>query len=207
MQGKLQRKPLLWQTLTIKCDGRRPACSRCIQHKVECSYIAAEGETHSLALKRKHGTLLEEVDQLKELFSLMHKRSHQEAHEIFKRIRSTNDPIAILQSIKDAELLLSRPLPGVYNDPRIQRLDADSIQNSSIKVPARPWTMVAGDGIVSELITNFFENDHGYLVPLIHRGSFLKEMRTRSAREAKYCSPTLVNSICALKCVNAHPPW
>lgn len=144
----------------------------------------------------------EENKQLRELYSYLVSCPQQDVYEILRRMRATNDPIAILHDVKQAEILIPNPGPEHANKSPLSLLEAESLENSYIKAPARPWTMVAGDGIVSNLISSFFSNDHNYLVPFVHRGSFLKDMRSQSFQEARYCSPLLVNAICALKCVS-----
>jgi hypothetical protein len=156
-----------------------------------------------IALKRQNVELKGELTQLKELFSLLYMRSPEDSIEILARIRGSGDPVAVLQAVRQADLLLNPETAKTTQTPTLQKLDAEALAYSSIPVPARPWTTLAGDGIVSELITNFFQNDHGYLVPFIHRGCFIRDMRNASREETSYCSPTLLNAICALKCVTA----
>jgi hypothetical protein len=81
-------------------------------------------------------------------------------------------------------------------------VDREALDLAPIKVHARPWTIVADDGIVSELISGFFEVDHLYYIPAIDRDTFLDDMEKANIREAKYCSPLLVNAICAYRCVS-----
>jgi hypothetical protein len=91
----------------LQCDGQRPVCSRCIKRGViNCSYDTG-GESRLQALKKKHLSLEEENAQLKELYSLLRERKEDDAWEIFKRIRNTEDPLAILQFVKEADILLS----------------------------------------------------------------------------------------------------
>ena len=79
-------------------------------------------------------------------------------------------------------------------------IDAEALASSPLKVPARPWTSVAGDGIVSNLISSFFKWDDSYLYSFVDRELFLRDMR--SGVESQYCSPLLVNSICAARSVS-----
>lgn len=136
---------------------------------------------------------------------LFHNRSQQDAYQVVDRIRATSNPIEVLSLIKQADLLLPNPPADVHHDSQLDRLDAESLNASYIKVPARPWTMIAGNGIVSELVSAFFANDHGCLTPFIHQAAFLEDMRSQSVQEARYCCPALVNAICALKCVRNLP--
>jgi hypothetical protein len=52
-----------------------------------------------------------ELEQLRELYSIIHSRSIEEAQEIFNRIRTNSDPIEVLQMVKASELLLQGILP------------------------------------------------------------------------------------------------
>jgi hypothetical protein len=155
-------------------------------------------------LKRKYHDLEEENVQYQELYNFIRQRPQQEAQDIFHRIRTSQDPLHVLQSIKDADILLSYStsiIPGEV-DPRLKKLDREALDLVPIKVHARPWTVVADDGIVSELISGFFEVDHLYYIPAIDRDTFLDDMKKTNIVEAKLCSPLLVNAICAYRCVS-----
>jgi len=133
---------------------------------------------------------------------MIHTRPDQDTYEIFNRIRVTNDPIAVLRLVKEADLLIRSPNSSTSYAAELGKLEAEVLQKSHIVVPAQPWTLVAGDSIVSDLISAFFANDDGYLAPFIHREAFLGCMRARATEDSPYCSPLLVNAICALKCVS-----
>ncbi|WQF76258.1 Putative zn(2)Cys(6) fungal-type DNA-binding domain-containing protein [Colletotrichum destructivum] len=92
-----------------KCDGQRPKCQHCSKRGVECHYEANQGETVSLALKRKANDLETENTQYRDLFRMVCTKSGDEAKEIFRRIRFSGDPIRVLESIRQAEILLSLP--------------------------------------------------------------------------------------------------
>jgi hypothetical protein len=51
-----------------------------------------------------------ENQQYRELFNAIHERSDCEAQEIFNRIRTTNEPLSVLEAIKQAEVLLPDPI-------------------------------------------------------------------------------------------------
>jgi hypothetical protein len=76
--------------------------------------------------------------------------------------------------------------------------------DAHIKVKASPWTAVARRGIVSELVSSFFAWDNLLLHSFIDRDSFLRDMELGNPKEARYCSPFLVNAICATQCVSLH---
>lgn len=179
-------------------------CRRCANHHEQCIYDAAKGETVSGSLKRRVNTLQHENTQLRDLLRAVHDRPQMEAQEIYRRLRTSSDPLAVLESVKHADLLLSnQQQTALFEEslqPRLRQLNQTSLEASAIKVSARPWTVVAGDGIVSELITDFFTWDNAYLFPSIDLVTFLQDMR-QEADQAKWCSSVLVNAICAQRCV------
>lgn len=169
-----------------------------------CEYRANEGETRAVALKRRGKTAEEELAQMHQLFDFIHNRTEPDAWEIFKRLRLSKDPLAVLQSVRDADLVMPNPslvaAAGGLSDPRIRKLDDDARDNSPIHVPARPWTAVAGDGLVSELVCGLFAWD-AYPFPFFQPDALLADMRRMDPRAAQYCSPFLINAICAFRAV------
>lgn len=187
-----------------QCDGKRP-CVRCSSKGFECEYEVAEDSSRVSALKRANTQLREENAELKELYGFLRKRPKLEACEILNRVRASDDPIAVLHFIRQADLLLVGPTARTHGaDLQIEKLDLDALHDSPIKVRARPWTTVAGDGLVSALISSFFSWDDPFFYPFVDREYFLRDMATQDLKEAKYCSPLLVNSICALRCVSSN---
>lgn len=82
------------------------------------------------------------------------------------------------------------------------RIDTDALQASRSKVPARPWTNVAGDGIVSHLISTFLDLEQPYFFPMIDPRAFIVDMKAANIATANYCSPMLVNAMCAVGAVS-----
>jgi hypothetical protein len=168
--------------------------------------------SRTLALKRKCDLLQDENDRLRELFDLLRKKSKPEAQDILSRIRNSEDPLAVWRSIKDAELLLpwseaaSGPGSNQTRDPRLQKIEAEALAESFVKVKAGPWTAVAGDGIVSDLISSFFTWDNTFRFSFIDRDCFLQDMACGEPEKARYCSPFLVNAMCAFRCVSDPGP-
>ncbi|TGJ84557.1 hypothetical protein E0Z10_g4206 [Xylaria hypoxylon] len=119
--------------------------------------------------------------ELRELLHHLSTLPEPEAYDIFQRLRLVDDPIDLALSIRQAELLL--PIGASEDSDKLttmQGLEFGALGGSPVNVPARPWTTVAGDGIVSELISAWFKWD-------------------TEPQNAKYCSPFLVNAICALR--------
>ncbi|KAJ4023756.1 hypothetical protein NW761_014378 [Fusarium oxysporum] len=94
-----------------RCNGGKPMCKRCIETTTDCIYRTDEEEKSLLALEGRNSELMTELEQLRELYSMIHSRSTEEAQEIFNRIRTNSDPIEVLQMVKASELLLQGTLP------------------------------------------------------------------------------------------------
>ncbi|KAF2726255.1 hypothetical protein K431DRAFT_4979 [Polychaeton citri CBS 116435] len=91
-----------------RCDGIRPACSRCIALKTDCAYQTEDGESRWSALKRKNtelsgkATELEsERDELRELVSQLQARPEYEAQEILDRIRRCSQYHEVFDIVRD----------------------------------------------------------------------------------------------------------
>ncbi|KAK2060727.1 hypothetical protein LY76DRAFT_568364 [Colletotrichum caudatum] len=189
------------QVIAVACDNcRRRKAKHCSKRAVDCHYEANQGETVSLALKRKANVLETENAQYRDLFRMVCTKSEDEAKEIFRRIRVSADPIRVLESIRQAEILLPAPaLDDRTRDARLARVDERALQTSLIRVPAKPWTAVADDGLVSELVTEFFTWENASCFPAIEQSLFVDDMRAANIKKAKWCSPILVNAICAVR--------
>lgn len=81
-------------------------------------------------------------------------------------------------------------------------LELNALASSAIKVPARPWTLLAGNGLVSELISAFFTYDHVSRIHFVDQKCSLDDMQAESIAKAIFCSPLLVNAMRALRCVS-----
>ncbi|KAF5623496.1 Nit-4-like protein [Fusarium sp. NRRL 25303] len=172
---------------------------RCFSKSEACSY---ETPSVPVAVQKKYDILLVENQQYRELFDAINNKPECEAQEIFNRLRSSDQPLAVLESMRQAEVLLPKPSTNTWgSDPRLAFFDQKALESSVIQVPAKPWTTVAGDGIVSELITDFFTWDNSYMFPVLDRITFVDEMRAGDDTEVKWCSPLLVNAICAKRCL------
>ncbi|KAH6991268.1 hypothetical protein BKA56DRAFT_228047 [Ilyonectria sp. MPI-CAGE-AT-0026] len=182
-------------------QSARPACGHCLKRQVACIYIDDRNAVVAVDLKRKHETLEMENARYHELFMLLRGKPMGEADEIFRRIRASSEALDVLDAIKHAQLLL--PNPGSnerLGNSQLTRLDNNCLQNSPIKVHARPWTTVVDDGLVSDLITNLFLWDGIYAFPSLVLDAFIEDMAAGDIQKAKWCSPLLVNAICALRC-------
>jgi hypothetical protein len=157
-----------------------------------------------LGWKRKYSSLEQQTAEMRELYSFLRNKPLHESYEVFIYIRSSDDPAEALRRAKAADVLYMAPVNASGElEPGIRKLDLEALSASLIKVPAKPWTAVAGNGIVSELVSHFFAYDNSYFNPLVHRDSFLGDMREQDLEKAKFCSPLLVNIICAQQSVSS----
>ena len=141
-----------------------------------------------------------ERDQLRELLNLIREQPDTEAHEIFRRLRTSSDPLQLLRFVRQAHILIPNPDPvsRLSPHPEIEKIDSEALRWSPLKLRARPWTMVAGDGLVSSLISSFFAWDGSYLTPFVDLKCFINNMTAGIVTSSEFCSPFLVNAICCI---------
>lgn len=194
-----------------RCDGKRPTCTPCQKRHKICVYPPDESHATALArLRSKLEVSERQNDQLHRLLKLVVQLPSDQARQVLFQFSSElNDPTLLLERVQNM-VFASQQIPEIdatFNDdmksnPRVMAMDMKALTNSLFRVSARPWTTVAGDGIVSELISSFFVWDDAFFAPFIDRESFLRDMRSNDVENAKYCSPFLVNAICASRCVS-----
>lgn len=194
--------------ILLQCDGVRPQCTKCTQKGRKCEYDVEPDTSRSESMRRKYEALHGDYEQLRKLVEDLHSRPSVEAAELFRRLRYENNPLDVARSLNEnkPELHQSLTKAGVETPAQgIGLLDLDAWNASSIKVRAKPWTLMAGDGIVSELISAFFAYDNVFYCPFVDRDCFLEDMKSEDSDQAMFCSPLLVNAICALRSVSNHP--
>lgn len=162
----------------------------------------AAGTTRQVAIKRKNESLEEENQQLRSLFDFIRTRPPGDVAEIVKRIRNSSDVLEVLHFVQGGDLTLQQRLQRKLPDPRMIRIEAESLQETKLRLPARPWTTVAGDGIVSGLVSRFFDIDQPFFCVMVDHSALISDMRAPDTAVARYCSPMLVNAICALGAVS-----
>ena len=160
-------------------------------------------------MRRKNESLQNELDQLRSLLEYIRTRSEVESMEIYGRVRLAVDPLDVVELLRGGDLLLQQRAPeqsgeGEAPAAGLQSLELSALEQSSIKVHARPWTHIAGDGLISDLISSFFAYDNGFYLSFVDQESFLDNMLSGDIANSEFCSPLLVNAICALRCVS-HP--
>lgn len=116
----------------------------------------------------------------------------------------SGNALEVLNAVRTADLLLQRRPVGEgadQVDPKLRSSENEDSHTRLLLVPARPWTTLANDDVVSDLITSFFLLDATFFLAFVEQEAFLEDMRSCSPKTARYCSPVLVNAICALRCV------
>lgn len=83
----------------------------------------------------------------------------------------------------------------------LENLDFSALSISHLKLRAQPWTALAGDGLISELVSSFVACDNCFHLSLIDEECFVRDMQAGDIDNADFCTPLLVHAICALRCV------
>ncbi|QUC22239.1 uncharacterized protein UV8b_06480 [Ustilaginoidea virens] len=189
-----------------KCDGERPSCSHCLRQMIECMYTTNAGETRSSALRRRCSALEEELETLQKLVRHIRDSPPDEAERIVAHVRSGAQAVAAYHSYfaqQDGVLYAS-----VAAEPDLEaaalQLDSASapspVLRNRVQLQAYPWTSIAPDDVVSNLIAQYFILERSILFPVVHYESFTNEMKNGDIASATCCSPLLVNAICAQQC-------
>ncbi|THW25462.1 hypothetical protein D6D23_04308 [Aureobasidium pullulans] len=115
-----------------QCDGLRPTCQPCAKRYEDCVYDVEANTTRSNALKRKNEDLAKENAQLHELYDFLRNRPFVEAEEIFRRIRSTENPLDVLRHVATADTLMAQT---TTSNMQPQSHDAQSSKTNGSHVP------------------------------------------------------------------------
>ncbi|KAK3291013.1 uncharacterized protein B0H64DRAFT_446811 [Chaetomium fimeti] len=187
------------QKKKTKCNRPRShtRCEACIKRNDVCEYDVREGAVSRYAhLKQTSEQLERENGNYKGFLANIVSRPDCEKLEIFRKLGTTENPLSTLEDVRAVDALHSASV-GVAT------IDAEALEESLIKVPARPWTSVAGDGLVSHLISDFFDRDEGdpfaNAISLIDPELFVRDMALGDPSQSDFCSPFLVNTICGLR--------
>lgn len=190
-----------------RCDGQRPTCGPCGKRNMSCSYAVVGGDPFRITpLKRSFEVLQSENEQWRELFSLIQKLPDAEVAQTLNRIRTSKDPESVLHFARSA-VLASTPASNLEpffkeRNPKADIINMRALVVSPIKVNARPWTVIAGDGLVSELMASYFTWDHAFYFPFVDRMAILGDMSANDPKTSRYCSSFLVNAICTIRSVS-----
>jgi hypothetical protein len=158
-------------------------------------------------MRRKNDALQAEVYRLREL--LTHGRSITKI-EPLENDQQLLEPANVkdVATTPEDDSIPSQPYATDIRDETLafalETLDAAALDESTFQVHARPWTTLANDGLVSELLSSFFASDGCFYLSFIDQQYFLDDMEAGDIDNAKLCSQLLVNAICALRCVSVH---
>ena len=158
-------------------------------------------------MRRKNDALQAEVYRLREL--LTHDRSITKI-EPLENDQQLLEPANVedVASTPEDDSITSQPYLTDIRDETLafalENLDVAALSKSTFQVHARPWTTLANDGLVSELLSSFFASDGCFYLSFVDQQYFLNDMEAGDIDKAKFCSPLLVNAICALRCVSEH---
>lgn len=148
-----------------------------------------------------------DLNDMQELYEYLRSRPLVEVAEVIRRIRSNADPCKVLSLVRDGDLLLEASAMGRKGleadvEDVVRELDAAAYQQSHVRVPAKPWTDIACDGLVSELVSIFFDIEQPFVTTYVDKHCFLEDMRSEQVGNVRFCSPALVNAICAIGAVS-----
>ncbi|KAM0708799.1 hypothetical protein Q7P35_005452 [Cladosporium inversicolor] len=90
-----------------RCDGIRPACSRCQTLHTECGYNAEEGESRWSALLRRNRTLEHERNEARDFIAQIQSRAELEAQEMVHQLRTNSHNSDIGSFIHEAVSITS----------------------------------------------------------------------------------------------------
>jgi hypothetical protein len=113
-------------------------------------------------MRRKNDVLQAEVDRLREL--LTHDRSITKTKplEDVHRLLGPAKLEDVAKVLEDGNIP-PRPYATDIRDETLafalENLDIAALSKSTFQVHARPWTTLADDGLVSELLSSFFASD------------------------------------------------
>jgi hypothetical protein len=158
-------------------------------------------------MRRKNDALQAEVDRLREL--LTHDRSITKTKplENVHRLLEPANLEDVAKVLEDGNIPPQPYATDIRDETlalALENLDIAALSKSTFQVHARPWTTLADDGLVSELLSSFFASDGCFYLSFVDQQYFLDGMEAGDVGMAKLCSPLLVNAICALRCVSEH---
>jgi hypothetical protein len=127
-----------------QCDGNKPSCGHCMKKGAICEYDVDPGVTRLETVRRKNDALQREVDQLRELFGYIRTCPEVEAKQVYRQLRTANglQDLIRLREGSDISLKQKHRMSGSEN-PACEP-GSDVLSSSAIRVPARPWTLLAG---------------------------------------------------------------
>jgi hypothetical protein len=111
---------------------------RCRRNKTPCNYDADVDTTRYFTLKKRHDEMQKEHEQLLCLFDFLRTRSEDEALEIVKRIRESEESFTqIYETITQADLLLQSTASHSREDGATSRVDSGAGRPSTREASSR----------------------------------------------------------------------
>ena len=204
------------QSLTTEQCSTESPCKACVRASTDCVYDESSDRRRKVAEKRTADRLLHTRELLGNLLETLRYGHRDQVDNVLRVVRfdtSLKDIVnTILQTRQDiADVDPSRPLsleglddlsPNIFNASSSSRNGlyqrALSLQelccDSPFQVHSRGWTTVADEEVTAHLVSIFLT---WYLpfMHILHEDALLHDM---SSGEQNFCSPILVNAICAL---------
>ncbi|KAF2809283.1 uncharacterized protein BDZ99DRAFT_443474 [Mytilinidion resinicola] len=219
-----------------KCDGGTPVCATCTAvYKTECHYDAdSENRRGKTAVKRDSASIAETSSGAADIVvASIRSLPESEIQDIIHQIRRDDNLDSLAESLRrvvtlppklesqtsslegDLAVLIGKPALtksgvsrhyGHTSSLGLVREDENYTQPNTT-LPAPPnvdtWTTVTSDTkFLYHLFELYFKWSHPFYV-LFSRECFYKDFRTG---RQKYCSPLLVNAICAYACHSSDEP-
>ncbi|KXJ85262.1 hypothetical protein Micbo1qcDRAFT_180969 [Microdochium bolleyi] len=207
-----------------KCSGQRPTCRRCFRRGTQCHYSTPPGETTSQALKRRFNNLRDQAAANADVLDLLTRLPEAEAQAVFKRIRSGHDVGAIVNHVRDGDVLLQMALEPesrfrysfpygsempsdiVANNPYLDSFiyEAPSLYASSSTGKALatslqgPWTVVCSDDTLMRDVLSVWLRCEHHFTAVFQKDYFLEDL---AAGRQDCCSSLLVNVVLAYACL------
>jgi hypothetical protein len=214
--------------VALQCDGGTPVCATCTAvYKTECYYDAeSENRRSKAAQKRDSASIAEPSAAADIIIASIRTLPESEVQEIVQQIRKDDSLDALAESLRkivtlplksdgqgslegDLSVLIGKPqvsqsgvarhyghtssLGLVHEDENYSK----PRNTSPISSNQDAWTTVTNDvQFLYHLFDLYFRWSHPFYV-LFSRECFYKDFK--SGRQ-KYCSPLLVNAICAYAC-------
>ncbi|KAL0932934.1 bZIP transcription factor [Colletotrichum truncatum] len=124
--------------LRQKCDGQRPACSRCQTTKHDCVYEVDYGETRMQGIRRANRQLIDQVDTFKSLFRLLKSATDDTKAQILARLAADDPPELILRNLKEGRDAGRKWSNATSSDESRTEESPQSSHKSSVDVKIEP---------------------------------------------------------------------
>lgn len=158
-----------------------------------------------ISLRRKNETLQGEINQLRELLSQVDHDTGPENLRTSRQLPEASGCRELVEVHGSVDVSLQRNTTQAEDgalSPALDSLDFSALSASDLKLRAQPWTALAGDGLVSELLSSFFAHENCYYLSFVDQERFVDDMEAGDVNHSEFCSPLLVNAICALRSVS-----